>query len=554
MRWAIGGGTIAPLVPHAARILLVWMAFIGVLQAAGAVLIVNLVDLLFGKATSGDPVSPLLVAGFATTIFAISWLRYRERLDGERIGQAVSHEVRLRLASHLVRLPPITDRRSSGDVLLRFIGDMGALRNWYARGVVGLVVGLPVVVAGFGAIAWLDWRMALLIAAALTVASLVQFVIAKRLKRSGEAARRLRGRLASDVSERMDALSSVQIFGRSCAEARHIERRSKKLAGAMVERARWSGLLRAGTEWFVLAMPLVVLVIWASSTQADVGVGASVMAVGAILAARLRELGRVLEYHTLAEISRERIAEFLNRETLDERSSGKGLFRRDGHLKLKNVTLDGVFANLNAETRPGARIALTGPNGAGKSRLLGLIAGLEDPTSGTVVLDRQNIMLRRRRSLRKLVALATIETPLMRGTVDSNIGYGARAEEGEAAAILELGDYQGLVRELPDGGVTRLGPAGKGLSQGQKRRVLLLRALMRRPLVLLLDEVEAGMDAGGFAVLDRLFRDFDGVIVMATHSPDWQRRCDAVWHLESGLLSVEDTCASEEQEYGSHHR
>lgn len=527
------------LLPPSERPRIAWLALIGVGQAAATVLVATLVDDLFGQAAAGLETAawPLVLLGLA--IPAVSWLRYRERLDGERLGQAVAHHVRRRLADHLVRLPSVTGRRASGDVLLRFIGDLGALRNWYARGVVSLLVAVPVVAGGIGAITWLDSRMGIAICAAFGLVAVAQMRMSAHLRGAGDTARRMRGRLASDVAERVDALASVQAFGRSAKEARRIERRSQNLAEAMIERARWSGLLRGTTEWIALGAPVVVIVVWLMSGESDVGVGASTMAVGAMLTPRVRELGRVLEHYTLAGISRDRIAEFLARNLLDERRDGKGLRRRQGHLKLKDVSLRGVFEGVSAEVRPGARIALVGRNGAGKSRLLGVIAGLEDPTSGTVVLDRQDLTLRRRASLRKVVALAGVDTPLMRGTVDGNIHYGARASEEEAAAIRELGGYDALVEDLPRGGATRLGPGGKGLSQGQKRRVILLRALMRRPLVLLLDEVESGMDDDGLAALTRVFERFEGVILMATHDPDWSRRCDAVWRLEGGRLTVE---------------
>jgi ATP-binding cassette subfamily B protein len=503
-----------------------------------AILIATLVGDLFQAAGEGESPSIAPIAFLVFSIVLASWLRYRERLDGERLGQAVAHGLRLRLTEHLVRLPPVMDRRSSGDVLLRFIGDLGALRTWYSRGVVSLLVSIPVVLGALGAIAWHDWRIAMAIGVVLGLVAVVQMTLSTRLHAAAETARRMRGRLASDVAERMDALASVQMFGRSGAEARRIGRRSDDLAVAMIERARWSGRLRAATEWLALGVPLVVLGVWLMSGEANIGVGASAIAISAMLTPRMRELGRVLEYHTLARISRERVTEFLERDTLDDRPEGRGLRRRDGDLKLKHLTLDGVFADLNVQAPGGSRIALMGPNGAGKSRLLGLIAGLEDPSSGAVVLDRQNATIRQRGALRKVVALASIDTPLMRSSVETNIRYGSRADEEEAAAILELGGYEAFVDQLPNGGATRIGPGGKGLSQGQKRRIILLRALMRRPRLLLLDEIEVGMDEDGLATIGRVFESFDGSILMATHSNEWRDRCDTVWRLENSGLTI----------------
>lgn len=519
------------LLPPVGRDLLVRLAAIGLAQAGAAVALAFIIDRLFSDALTGGAIAPRGVGIVALLVAGVTLLRYRERVDGERLGQAVAHHVRGGLTDHLVMLPSTTGAGSSGDVLLRFIGDLTAVRNWYARGLVTVVVTVPMVLAGLAAIAWLDWRIALAIAVALALATAAQVAMAPGLRRAGREARRRRGRLASDVVERVDALASVQLHGRSLAEARRIDRRSDALANAMVDRARWSGLLRASAEWLAMGLPFLMLGVWSLAGGMDFGVAASTLSIGALLGPRVRELGRLTEYLTLARISRERIAAFLRREPLDPRTGGKGARRREGRLKLKRLGLDGVFSDLNLEAGAGARIALVGPNGSGKSRLLGIVAGLEAPSSGSIVIDGQDMTSRRLSSLRKLVALAGAGTPLMRGTVDSNIRYGIRADRDEARAILEVAGYDALIGELPEGGATKVGPGGRGLSFGQQRRIILMRALMRRPVVLLLDEIEAGLDAGGADLLLRVFERFEGSIVMATHSEEWRRRCDAAWTL-----------------------
>lgn len=524
------------LLPPAGRPLLAGLALVGLAQAAAAVALAVLIDRAFSAAAEDGRVTPGAAGAVALLVAAVTLLRYRERVDGERLGQAVAHHVRQRLTEHLVKLPPTLGAGPAGDVLLRFTGDLAALRNWYARGVVTLVVTLPMVLAGLAAIAWLDWRIGAAIAAALGLATGAQVALAPGLRRAGREARRRRGRLASDVIERVDALASVQLHGRAPAEARRLDRRSDALAEAMVERARWSGMLRATAEWLAAGLPFLMLGVWSLAGGLDFGVAASTLSLGALLGPRVRELGRLTEYRTLARISRERIDAFLRREALDLRPDARKARRRSGALKLRGLGVEGVFSDLSLAAEAGARVALVGPNGAGKSRLLGVIAGLEPPSRGRVVIDRQDMGRRRLASIHRLVALAGAGTPLMRGTVDANIRYGARADEPTAREILDLAGYDALVAELPEGGATRIGPGGRGLSLGQQRRVILMRALMRRPVVLLLDEIESGLDEAGQALLARVFDEFEGSIVMATHDEGWRRRCDAVWTLPGRAL------------------
>lgn len=537
------------LLPPAGRGIVARLAAIGATQAGATVAIALGLDRLFSAALSGRGVPWAGIGLLALLLGAATWLRYRERVDGERLGQGVAHHVRSTLTSHLVRISPTMGGVAPGGVLLRFIHDLTALRNWYARGVVTLFVALPMVVAGLGAVAWLDWRIGAVLALALGGATAAQALLTPGLARAGREARRQRARLASDVVERAGALASIQAFGRAAAEARHMERRSAALAEAMIERARWSGRLRGSAEWIAAGLPLLMLIAWAAGGAADIGAAASAMTVGALMVARTRELGRVLELLTLARISQERIAAFLRRDVLDLRAESRPARRRDGTLQLRRLGIRGGLSGLELKAPAGARVALIGPNGAGKSRLLAILAGLEQPAAGSLVIDGQDMGLRRLSSLRRLVALAGADTPLLRGTVDDNIRYGARARGDEAEEVLALGGYEALVSELPEAGATRLGPGGRGLSVGQQRRVILLRALMRRPLILLLDEIEAGLDAAGEAVLRHVFEAFDGTIVMATHSPAWIARCDTRWAL-AGPAPVMASKASEEFQHG----
>lgn len=538
-----------PGIPPVGRRLVARLVAIGGGQAAATAVIALLVDRLFAAAAASTPIPAYGIGLLAFFVAAITFLRYRERVDGERLGQTAAHHIRQALIAHLVKLPAVTGTGSAGAVVLRFTSDLTAFQNWYARGLVTLLVATPMIVAGLGMIAWLDWRIALALAFGLLAVAAGQALLSPRLRNVAREARRHRGRLASDVGERVDALASVQMFGRSQAEARRLERRSQALADAMIERARWSGRLRGSVEWLAAGFPLLLLGVWWTGGPVSLSTAGSTMTVGALLAVRIRELGRVLEYWTLARVSHERIAAFLQRDVLDQRSDRRRAHRRDGQLKLKQLGIVGVFSKLDLKAPPGARIALTGPNGAGKSRLLRLIAGLEEPSSGSIVIDGQDMARRQLSSRRKLVALASTDTPMLRGTVEQNIWYGARVDDDEADSILAHAGYDALAAELPDGIGTRVGPGGRGLSLGQQRRVMLMRALMRRPLVLLLDEIESGLDAAGQALLLRVFEQFDGSIVMATHSAEWQRRCDTTWALP-GTETADDERSVREVGHG----
>lgn len=508
---------------------------IALAQAATAIAAALLANGLF----TPDGSTPIWTGlGLAGAMAVSVWLRFRERVDGEAFGQRMAHEVRLRLADHMLRMAPKERGLGEGDIVLRFVGDLAAIRNWHARGVGGALISAPMLVGGTAALIWLDWRIGLAVTACLTLSGCTQALAAPHLHAAGVHARRERARLARTITETAAILPSVQLFGQSASAGRRVARRSAALALAMRRRAVWSGLLHLGADIGAAGLPAAVLLLWALDQHTGTGSASAALLLGGLLGPRIREIGRIREYWELAAISRERIDAFLARPTLDQRSDAKRLHRREGRLALRNLALAGVFEKVSAEAPAGARVALVGQNGAGKSRLLGLIAGLETPTSGRVVIDGQNASMRRLSSLRRIVALASMDAPLARGDLDQNIHYGARANGADAERMLKLGGHAALVAEFAAGGATRIGPAGAGISAGQRARIILLRALMRMPKVLLLDEIEAHMDEAGRSTLSRVLAEFPGTIVMATHSGEWQARCTQTWRIEAGMLTV----------------
>lgn len=497
-------------------------------QIAASIVLVFSVHAILGG--DGGGTRPAVIAlGMAAGATVL--LRYFERVIGEDYGQRIVHAIRTRLADHLVLQPVRSGLPGRGEMLLRFVGDLSAIRTWHVRGVATLVVAVPVLAGGMSGLLILDWHVGFAGLVLLTTALVAQVMAAPGLRAASLETRRRRTRLAAAVTDSSEGLATLQVFGRIGVRARSISRKSAALAEAMRRRAHWSGLMRMGAEFGAAGMPVAILMVWFMVPETELGVVSAALALSGLLVPRLRDVARAREYRELARVSEERIEAFLARPALDRRPTARGIARRSGKLALRDVQLDGVIESFSAEAAAGARVAVSGPNGSGKSRLLGLIAGLEEPDRGRIVLDGRNVGARKRAALHRLVALTGDETPLLRGSVAENIRCGARATGGDAERILELCGWEELLARLPAGGETRIGSGGRGLSAGQRARIGLIRALMRQPVVLLLDEVDSVLDEEGKAALARVFEGFEGTILMATHDPRWLARCDAVWTL-----------------------
>lgn len=483
-------------------------------------------------------VGSALIAAAATS----GWLQYSERVLAELLGQSYVHSLRRKLFEHVTRMDPRQlQKRRRGAVMLRFIGDLNAVRRWVSLGVVRMVVSGAIVAGTLLVLAQIDGVLSVATAAIVACGTAANVRVGSMLRMAAKAVRKRRSRLSANINEKIAQMAVVQVFDRSDEEIGRVRKDSHRLRLSLVDRAGKIGLIRGINHGMTAAMTTAVLMIGilrVNSGHTTPGTVAAAIAVMGFLLPALRNLGRIYEYYQDAAVARQKLSGFLNVRTSIKRGDDlPDLEPGSGELIFEGVTVPDVMDKLSGSIAPGQKIALVGPNGAGKSTLLALAARMIDPQEGRVLIDGQDIAGCRLASIRQAVGMVSPDLPLLAGTLEMNLRY--RCPDCPAEEVARVAHECGLddlIDSLPEGSRTRIHERGRNLSAGQRQRIALARALLGAPRILLLDEVDSHLDADARRRLMDVIQTYPGTVVWATHLDAPFYGVDAVWRIEDGKV------------------
>lgn len=444
-------------------------------------------------------------AAFVVIHAAIGALAVLSNYTTIGIGQAMVAALRGDLYAHLHRLSlGFHSRARVGDLLYRVTADTLALQTLTMNCLFPAVTAV-VTLAGMGAIMLaLDWKLTLL---SLGICPLLLLVIARldsRVTRAAGDARDRDSEVYALVQRSMSAMRVIQAFTREDDEHRRFMAASGRS-------------LAAGRRLYTLqsAYSSAVGVLIALGTAAVVWVGARHVMDGSLTLGSLVVFISYLAslygplysmFHTwgLAQGSRvgvERVFEVLDLEHAvpDGRrefpaAGARGAVAWEdvsfGYVPGRRV-LDGV----SLAVRPGWKVAVVGPTGAGKSTLLSLLPRFYDADAGRVLIDGVDVRDYRLGALRRQIAMVLQPPMVFPASLRENIAFGrpdARPDEIVAAA--RLASIHEAIEALPQGYDTLVGEQGVTLSEGEKQRVTIARALLRDSPILILDEPTSSLD------------------------------------------------------------
>ena len=262
----------------------------------------------------------------------------------------------------------------------------------------------------------------------------------------------------------------------------------------------------------------------------------------------LTQLSQMFGKITQAKISGERIFEIIDKENSEshEEESGVHVSPLKDSIQFKNIhfqypeTSSDVLHGIDFEIKIGDTVAFVGSSGSGKSTLMDLIPRFYNLSIGEITFDGINISEYNLHDLRRKIGIVTQNIFLFHGTVAENIAYGRpNSNLNEIIEAAKLANAHEFIMEMEHGYSSILGVRGLNLSGGQRQRLVIARALLRNPEILILDEATSALDAQTEKLvgdaLDRLFKNRTTFII--AHRLSTIRRIPKIVVMDTGQIA-----------------
>ncbi|MEU6128601.1 ABC transporter ATP-binding protein [Saccharopolyspora sp. NPDC047091] len=465
--------------------------------------------------------------------------------------------VRLRahVFAHVQRLSPdFFARRKTGDLVARLSGDVESVERLVASGMVETGTALFSVVLYAGAALYLRWDLALLSFALAPAFWLVARRFSAGIREASRDERAGNGEIAGVVAEGLGHVELVQSANQQHRQDAKLHAASMRWFRAKLVEARLSSMYAPLVTVVETVCILLVIGVGVWEISADRITIGGLMAFAAYIGylyPPLQDLGRITMAVTAARAGSERLVELLDaRPAVVDAPDGTAQLPPDGRpgraVEFDRVAFrypqasEPALRDFRLHVRPGEFVLVTGPSGVGKSTLAKLLLRFYDPVAGRVLLDGVDLTRLPLQVVRDQIAFVPQEADVLHGTVAENIAFARPdATRAEIVAAAREADADAFVRALPEGYETVLGERGALLSGGQRRRIAIARAVLRRTPVLVLDEPTNGLDAESkanvIAPLRRLSRTRTTILI--SHDPELAELADRVVVLRGGRVA-----------------
>lgn len=411
------------------------------------------------------------------------------------------------------------DSFSTGSLVTRLTNDIQQVQNVLTMGL-KMALRAPGMFVGALFMAFMmNGKLAAILLVVIPLLSLAIGLILKTAFPRFEAMQKKLDRLNSGIQESLTNVRVVKSFVREDFEIGKFSGLNQELRDSGMRALK---IVIATMPVMMLAMNVTTLaVVWYGG---NLIIGGS-MPVGDLTAfttyivqilMSLMMLSMVFLQSSRARASLKRIAEVLDTvvDLNDDQAARKELRVEKGSVEFKDVSFgygkdgsDRVLEHISFQAEPGQTIGIIGATGSGKTSLVQLIPRLYDVTEGAVLVDGVDVRDYSLKNLRNGVGMVLQKNVLFSGTIEENLRWGdedASREEIVKAAVNAQAD--GFVTAFKNGYHTEIGQGGAGVSGGQKQRLCIARALLKKPKILILDDSTSAVDTATEAAIRESFK------------------------------------------------
>jgi ATP-binding cassette subfamily B multidrug efflux pump len=323
------------------------------------------------------------------------------------------------------------------------------------------------------------------------------------------------------VQENVSGIRVVKSFVREAYEEKKFNRASEDVCREFTRAERILSLNSPVMVFCIYTAMLLVsffgakMIISSGATELTTGELSSLISYGVQILSAMMMLSMVFVMTSMAQESAERIGEVLNYES-SLRSPDHGVTQvEDGSIQFKQVSFKykkdsqkNALSDIDLEIPSGATVGIIGGTGAAKTTLIQLLSRLYDVTEGQVLVGGRDVREYDLDSLRSAVAVVLQKNVLFSGTIKENLRWGDKeASDEELVRVCRLAQADEFIQQFPNKYDTYIEQGGTNVSGGQKQRLCIARALLKKPKILILDDSTSAVDTKTDALIRRALRD-----------------------------------------------
>jgi ABC-type multidrug transport system fused ATPase/permease subunit len=464
----------------------------------------------------------IMVLVIAMTVVTIlrCLARFYQSYLGEKIVQIAVTRIREDVFRHVMYMSVgFFAARGTSDTTSRIVGDV-AVSGKGIKVLLGKAIREPFSAAAALAVAFkMNWQLtAIFISSAPAVLFLFAY-LGKKMKRATKKSLVVTAHILGRIQEAMNALRVVKVYNRQEYEIDHYQQANQALLKQNLKISK----VEVGTNplldvlgMIAMAGAILMGAAWVSGEYPRLQSSEFFILIGllGVAAESVRKVSDVWNFTQQANAAAERVFAVIDEPLEPESPDAIEMRPLKDRIEFKDVvfTYPGgaqpALKGVNLMVPAGQTVAVVGSNGSGKSTLINLIPRFYDPDSGQILIDGQDIHKATLRSLRDQISMVTQNTVTFNDTIANNISYsrpGATMEEIIQAAKQAYAHE--FIEPLPEGYNTVIGENNAGFSGGQLQRIIIARAILKNPKILIFDEAMSQIDAESESKIHKALED-----------------------------------------------